>query len=94
MRGDTAHGHTPHIRDIPGSKVQIQKQFRLPCILTVHFKEIADLIQYHIIRVCFLDGVIAVVGGVPHCILRQRLIIKRLFIWRKIAVQLNQLRNS
>ena len=94
MRGDTAHGHTPYIRDIPGSKVQIQKQFRLTCILAVHFKEITDLIQHYIVRVCFLDGVIAVVGGVSRRILRQRLVIKCLFVWRKIAVQPNQRRNS
>ena len=94
VRGDTAHGHAPYIRDIPGSKVQIQKQFRLTCILTVHFKEIADLIQYHIVRVCFLYGVIAIIGDVSRCILCQRLVIKRLFIWCKIAVLPDQLRDA
>ena len=94
MRGDTAHGHTPYIRDIPGSKVQIQKQFRLTCILAVHFKEITDLIQHYIVRVCFLDGVIAVVGGVSRHILCLRLIIKRLFVRCKIAVHPNQLRDT
>ena len=42
----------------------------------------------------FLDGVIAVVGGVSRRILCQRLIIKRLFVRRKIAVQSNQLRDT
>ena len=42
----------------------------------------------------FLDGVIAVVDGVSRRILSQRLIIKRLFVRRKIAIQSNQLRDS
>ena len=94
MRGDTAHGHAPHIRDISGGKIQIQHSGCLLRILAVHFKEIPDLIQYHIVRVRFLDGVIAIVGGVSSCILCQLFIITCLFIWRKIAVQPNQLRNS
>ena len=94
MHGDTAHGHTPYIRDIPGSKVQIQKQFRLTCVLAVHFKKITDLIQHHIVRVRFLDGVIAVIGSISHCILCQCFVIKRLFIWCKIEIQTDQLRNA
>ena len=42
----------------------------------------------------FLDGVIAVVGGVPRRILCQRLIIKRLFVQRKKAIQANQFRDT
>ena len=95
MRWKAAHLHAPSTGDIAGSEVHIQKRCRLFCIFAVHFKEVADLIQHQIVRMRFLDGMIAVVGGVSRRILCPCLIIiKRLFVWRKIAVQPDQLRDT
>ena len=94
MRRYTAHLHAARAGDVAGGQVHIQQLRRLFCVLTVHFKEIPHLKQHDVVRVGFLDGVIAVVGGVSHYILCLRLIIKRLFVWCKIAVHPNQLRDT
>ena len=94
MRRYAAHLHTASAGDIAGGQVHIQQLCRLFCVLAIHLKEIPHLKQHDVVRVGFLDGVIAVVGGVSHHILCLRLIIKRLFIWCKIAVHPNQLRDT
>ena len=94
MRRKATHFHTASAGDIAGGQVHIQQLRRLFCVLTVHFKEIPHLKQHDVVRVGFLDVVIAVVGGVSHHILCLRLIIKRLFVWCKIAVHPNQLRDT
>ena len=94
MRRYTAHLHTASAGDIAGGQVHIQQLRCLFCVLAIHLKEIAHLKQHNVVRVGFLDGVIAVVGGVSHHILCLRLIIKRLFVWCKIAVHPNQLRDT
>ena len=63
-----------------------------PCILAIEFEEIPDLIQYNIVRMGFFDGVIAVIGCVPHRILRQRFVISRPFLRCQITVLPNEVR--
>ena len=94
MRRYTAHLHTASAGDVAGSEIHIQQLRRLLCVLAVQLKEIAHLKQHDVVRVGFLNGVIAVVGGVSHHILCLRLIIKRLFVRCKIAVHPNQLRDT
>ena len=94
MRRKAAQLHAPNTGDIAGSEIHTQ-QLRCPfCVLTVYFKEIPNLIEYNVVRVRFLDGIIAVVGGGLRCSLCQIFVIKRLFIWCKITVQVDQLRNA
>ena len=94
MRRYTAHLHTASAGDVAGGQVHIQQLRRLFCVLAIQLKEIPHLKQHDVVRVGFLDGVIAVVGGVSHHILCLRLIIKRLFVWCKIAVHPNQLSDT
>ena len=94
MRRYAAHLHTASAGYLSCGKVEVKQLRRLFCVLAVNLKEIAHLKQHDVVRVGFLDGVIAVVGGVSHHILCLRLIIKRLFVWCKIAVHPNQLRDT
>ena len=87
---DAAHGYASRIRDVPGSQIQIKQLRRMSCVIAVHLKEIAHLVQHHIIGVRFLYGVILVPACVSLSILPLKRIILRLFLRRQEAVFTDQ----
>ena len=90
--GEAAHGNTAYSLQIAARQLKAEIICNCPCILAIEFEEIPDLIQYNIVRMGFFDGVIAVIGCVPHRILRQRFVISRPFLRCQITVLPNEVR--
>ena len=98
-----AHFHTATAGDSTGSKVEAQLRSGGFGILAVQLKEIAHLIQNHIIRVTLLDPVVfpylrCRLLGLQSIFLGQRFfcldfVILRLFLLGEIAALLNQIGN-
>jgi len=96
----STHFHTATARNCTGSEIYIQFRSSFFGILTVQLKEIAHLIQNHIIRVALLDTVIFPHGrirllGLDSIFFCQFLfsldfVILRLFLFGKIAVFLDK----
>ena len=99
-----AHFHTATARNRTGSEIDVQFRSGFFGILTVQLKEIAHLIQNHIIRVAHLDTVIFPHGrirllGLDGIFFGQFLfsldfVILRLFLFGKIAAFLNKRGNA
>ena len=82
VRRYTAHCETSHAWDAPCGQVQVKQICGLPCVLAVHLKEVANLVQHDIIRVRRFYSIVAV----PLSVSLLKLLILCLFLWRKKSV--------